>query len=141
MRTDDCKRCFARLCGTGTYHDFEGPWLNHLFHFCVEHGKCFGSNGELDSLLFSGLERDSVKTLQLHHRPCNRRDLLMDVHLRDFVAVAWTGVAYIHADLRRSPRLNLRWLDAKVVKLECGVAQSKPKRIQRLPCAERIASV
>ena len=71
----------------------------------------------------------------------DRGDLLVDVQLRDFVAVARSGVGDVHADFGGSVRDDLRGLDAQVVEAKCRVAQPVAEGKERLARAEGVGAV
>ena len=110
-------------------------------HFGVEHRKRVGSNCEGNRFLFARSQHDSLESFQLHDRPRDRCNFLMNVQLWNFIAIARSGVAHFYADLCRSAGRNLCWLHAQVFKSERCVTQPIAEGIQRLPRAERIAAV
>ena len=70
-------------------------------HVSVENRERLRSYGEGDGLLFSGLEGYALEAFQLHDRLRDRGDLLMDVELRHFIALARSGVGYINGTFAR----------------------------------------
>ena len=64
------------------------PGSTTLFMLMIEHGERFGREWEFHRSFFARLQIDAPKASQLHHRPRDGADSLMNVHLRHFVAFA-----------------------------------------------------
>ena len=94
-------------------------------HIGIEQRKCVRRNREFDATLFTGLQSYALKSFECHDRPRDRSNLLMNVHLRNFIALAIPGVAHINAYLRRTPGMNVRRIHMHVVELEARIAQAE----------------
>src|SRR5262249_36653800 len=124
-----------------SHHHLENSRLYYLVHVFVQHGKSFRCDRELNRCFLTRLQRNALKSFQLHDRSRDRSDLLMDIELRDLIPLAIAGITYIHVDLRSPAESNLRRLDLEIFKLKGRIAQSVSEWIERLACAEGITAV
>ena len=121
------------LSELGPNHHVEDSGFHHAMHIDVQNRQHFRRDGERHGALLARLQRNALESLQLHYRLRHRSHALMDVELRNFIALARAGVRYVDTDLCRSRLHDLLRFNLQVVELERGVAEAVAKRKQRLP--------